>query len=194
MPQRGSLCPPNHGFPAGTLRQPPDRDACAPRKKRAVANSTIERGALRSRLKGLASLSSSFVQANVMASYQIEIILNRQLADCLSLPVFITDTAGDLIFYNEAAEKILGKRFEETGEMPKETWSTAFKPLDDEGKQLPPEELPLVKTLKEVYPHHKSMRIESLNGVIHDISVTSYPVISRSGNFLGAVAIFWKRR
>ena len=135
-----------------------------------------------------------FLQASIMASYEIEIILNRQLADCLSLPVFITDTAGDLIFYNEAAEKILGRRFEETGEMPKEKWSTAFKPLDDDGNQLPPEELPLVKTLKEVYPHHKSLRIESLNGVIHDISVTSYPIISRSGNFLGAVAIFWKRR
>ena len=106
-----------------------------------------------------------FVQANVMASYEIEIILNRQLADCLSLPVFITDTAGDLIFYNEAAEKISGRQFEETGEMPKEKWSTAFKPLDDDGNQLPPEELPLVKTLKEVYPHHKSLRIESLDGV-----------------------------
>jgi len=129
-----------------------------------------------------------------MGSYEIEIILNRQLADCLSLPVFITDTAGDLIFYNEAAEKILGRRFEETGEMPKEKWATAFKPLDDEGKPLPPEELPLVRTLRDVYPYHKSLRIESLNGVIHDISVTSYPIISRCGSFLGAVAIFWKRR
>jgi PAS domain-containing protein len=135
-----------------------------------------------------------FVQTSVMASYEIEIILNRQLADCLSLPVFITDPNGDLIFYNEAAEKILGKRFEETGEMPKEIWSTVFKPLDDDGKQLPPEELPLVRTLKDVYPYHKSMRIEGLNGAVHDISVTSYPIISRSGNFLGAVAIFWKRR
>jgi PAS domain-containing protein len=129
-----------------------------------------------------------------MASYQIEIILHRQLADCLSIPVFITDTAGDLIFYNEPAEQILGKRFEETGEMSKAEWSTAFKPLDDDGNPILPEELPLVKTLKEVYPHHRSLRIESLNGVIHDISVTSYPIISRSGNFLGAVAIFWKRR
>ena len=129
-----------------------------------------------------------------MGSYEIEIILNRQLADCLSLPVFITDTAGDLIFYNEAAEKILGRRFEETGEMPKEKWSTAFKPLDDEGKPLPPEDLPLVRTLRDVYPYHKSLRIESLNGVIHDISVTSYPIINRCGSFLGAVAIFWKRR
>jgi PAS domain-containing protein len=129
-----------------------------------------------------------------MAAYEIEIILSRQLADCLSIPVFITDTAGDLIFYNEPAEQILGKRFEETGKMPMEEWSTAFKPLDANGNPIPPEELPLVKTLREACPYHRSLRIEALNGAIHDIAVTCYPIISRSGNFLGAVAIFWKRR
>ena len=41
-----------------------------------------------------------------MAAHEIEIILNRQLADCLSIPVFITDTVGNLIFYNEPAEQV----------------------------------------------------------------------------------------
>ena len=129
-----------------------------------------------------------------MAAYEIEIILNRQLADCLSIPVFITDTAGNLIFYNEAAEEVLGQRFEETGEMPVEEWSTVFKPLDKKGNALDPEELPLVRTLKEEIPHHKSFSIESLKGQLQNISVTSYPIISRTGKFLGAVAIFWKRK
>ena len=129
-----------------------------------------------------------------MAAYEIEIILNRQLADCLSIPVFITDTAGNLIFYNEPAEEVLGQRFEETGEMPVEEWSTVFKPLDKRGNALDPEELPLVRTLKEEVPHHKSFIIESLKGQLQNISVTSYPIISRTGKFLGAVAIFWKRK
>jgi PAS domain-containing protein len=71
-----------------------------------------------------------------MGSYEIEIILNRQLADCLSIPVFITDTAGDLIFYNEPAEQILGKRFEEkcrrkNGPPPSNRWmkmATNYRP------------------------------------------------------------------
>jgi PAS domain-containing protein len=126
-----------------------------------------------------------------MAAYEIEIILNRQLADCLSIPVFITDTTGNLIFYNEPAEEILGKRFEETGEMPVEVWATVFKPLDEEGNLLPPDDLPLVKTLKNAYPYHKTFWIESLKGKRHRISVTSYPIIGRTGKFLGAVAIFW---
>ena len=129
-----------------------------------------------------------------MAAYEIEIILNRQLADCLSIPVFITDTAGNLIFYNEPAEEVLGKRFEETGEMPVEEWSTVFKPLDEKGNALAPEELPLVKTINDELPYHKSFIIESLKGQLQNISVTSYPIISRTGKFLGAVAIFWKKK
>ncbi|MEO6166092.1 MAG: PAS domain-containing protein [Chitinophagales bacterium] len=126
-----------------------------------------------------------------MPAYEIEIILNRQLADCLSLPVFITDTAGNLIFYNEPAEEILGKRFEDTGEMPLEEWSTIFKPMDQLGVLIPPAELPLVKTLKDAYPYHKTFWIQSLKGNNQFISLTSYPIIGRTGKFLGAVAIFW---
>jgi PAS domain-containing protein len=127
-----------------------------------------------------------------MAAYEIEIILNRQLADCLSIPVFITDTIGNLIFYNEPAEEILGKRFEDTGEMPVDEWATEFKPVDGAGLRLPPEELPLVKTLATERPHHKTFGIESLQGKNQTISVTSYPIIGRTGKMLGAVAIFWK--
>ena len=129
-----------------------------------------------------------------MAAYEIEVILNRQLADCLSIPVFITDTTGRLIFYNEPAEKLLGSRYEDTGEMPVETWSTVFKPFDQDGQVVPPEELPLVKTLKTCNPHHKTFWIESLQGKVEKISVTSYPIIGRSGKFQGAVAIFWESK
>lgn len=127
-------------------------------------------------------------------AYPIEIILNRQLADCLSMPVFITDTAGNLIFYNEPAEKILGTRFEDTGEMKVEQWSTMFKQTDINGNYLPPENLPLVKTLRNQFPHHLTFRITSLKGTSEKISVTSYPIIGRAGNFIGAVAIFWEAK
>lgn len=127
-----------------------------------------------------------------MAAYEIEIILNRQLADCLSIPVFITDTNGNLIFYNEPAEEVFGKRFEDTGEMPVEQWSTDFKPVDETGVPLAPGELPLVKTLATARPHHKTFHIENLQGKHQTISVTSYPIIGRTGKMLGAVAIFWK--
>ncbi len=127
-----------------------------------------------------------------MPVYGIESFLSRQLADCLSMPTFLTDTKGNLIFYNEPAEKILGTRFEETGEMKVDEWGTMFKQKDDEGNLLPPESLPLVRTLKDQYPYHKTFWIEGLQKKTEKISVTSYPIIGRAGNFLGAIAIFWE--
>lgn len=129
-----------------------------------------------------------------MAAYEIEIILNRQLADCLSIPVFITDRKGNLIYYNEPAEEVLGRRYEDTGEMPADEWATIFHPSDEAGTPLSPEELPLVKTLKYCYPYHRSFWIQSLKGRKEKISVTSYPILGRSSKFLGAVAIFWQSK
>lgn len=129
-----------------------------------------------------------------MPAYPIEIILNRQLADCLSVPVFITDTEGHLIFYNEPAEELLGTRFEETGELRVDQWGTMFKQSDELGKPIPPDQLPLVRTLRDRHPHHLSFWIESMAGRAEKISVTAYPIIGRAGNFLGAVAIFWEAK
>ncbi|MEP6616830.1 MAG: PAS domain-containing protein [Ginsengibacter sp.] len=125
-------------------------------------------------------------------AYPIEIILNRQLADCVAIPVFITDQSGNLLFYNEPAEEILGKRYEDTGEMSVDEWSTAFKNHNEDGTPFPPDELPLVKTLKNQLPYHNTFWIQSLQGKSEKISVTSYPIIGRAGKFLGAVAIFWR--
>ena len=125
-------------------------------------------------------------------AYPIEIILNRQLADCLAIPVFITDTVGNLLFYNEPAEDILGKRYQDTGEMRVEEWSTIFKSKDEAGKLLEPEDLPLVKTLLNQLPYYKIFWIENLQGKTEKIAVSSYPIIGRAGVFVGAVAIFWR--
>jgi len=65
-----------------------------------------------------------------MPAYGIEIIVNRQLADGLTMPVFITDTVGNLLFYNTPAEDTLSERFEETGEMPVDMWPAILKPVD----------------------------------------------------------------
>jgi hypothetical protein len=66
--------------------------------------------------------------------------------------------------------------------------------VDETGAAMAPDDLPLVKTLKNCYPYHKSFWIEGLQGKREKISVTSYPIIGRSGKFLCAVAIFWKAK
>lgn len=113
------------------------------------------------------------------------------MADCLSVPVFIVDPDGTLVFYNEPAEEVLGERYQDTGAMLVNEWSTKFLPCDEEGKPIPPKDLPLVKTLNTQLPAHGTFWIKGMDGKSRKISVTSYPLIGRSKKFSGAVAIFW---
>ena len=78
-----------------------------------------------------------------MPGQPIEIILLRELADHLSTAIFVVDPAGDLLYYNEPAEHLLGSRFDETGAMPLAEWSTVFKPTNGRGVTVPPDRLPL---------------------------------------------------
>ena len=106
----------------------------------------------------------------------IQIILIRQLAGYLSVPLLIVDPKGDLLFYNEPAETLLGRRFEETGPMPAEAWSTAWTPVDEQGRPIPPEELPLMIALTTRRPAHKRYHIHGMNGVRRHIEVISIPI------------------
>lgn len=124
--------------------------------------------------------------------HPIQIILTRQLATQLSVPVFLVDPKGSLLFYNEPAERILGRRFDDTGEMPAKEWSSAFSPMDDRGKPVAPDDLPLMVTLKTCKPAHSQFTIRGLNGALHKIEVTAIPISGLHGEFLGAVALFWE--
>lgn len=126
-----------------------------------------------------------------MPSQAIEMILSRQLADSLSVPVFLVDPEGNLLFYNPPAEAILGKKFEDTGPMPVGDWGTSFFPHEEDGTPIPPEGLPLVQTINTEIPAHRTFWIKSLKGNSTRISVTSIPIIGRAGKFSGAMAIFW---
>jgi PAS domain-containing protein len=127
-----------------------------------------------------------------VAQQPMELILLKQLASTLALPIFIVSPDGDLLFYNEPAEAILGSRFDETGEMPLGVWSVLFIPEDEHGDAFPPERLPLVRTLSEHKPVHDRFFILGLDGVRRSLSVTSVPIIGLGDRFLGAVALFWE--
>ena len=62
-------------------------------------------------------------------THPLELILMRELAGHLSTPIFVVDPNGDLLFYNEPAETLLGSRFDETGMMPFKQWATMFSPI-----------------------------------------------------------------
>lgn len=122
----------------------------------------------------------------------IELILARQLASCLAMPVFLVDTEGNLIYFNEIAEPVLGKRFEETGTMPPYEWSRMFQPCAEDGSPLDPDELPLVIALKQQRPAHRRLWILGMDGIRRAIEVTALPILSQERKLVGAVAMFWE--
>ena len=127
-----------------------------------------------------------------MSQQEIEVILARHLAEYLAMPIFIVNPDGDLIFYNEPAEAILGSRYNETGTMPAREWSTVFHPVDQEGNPIPPEDLPLIIALTQHRPAHKIFWIRGLDGAMREIEVSALPLIGQVNRFLGGIAIFWE--
>jgi PAS domain-containing protein len=122
----------------------------------------------------------------------IEMILLRQLAGYLSFSVFLVDPKGNLLFYNEPAEGVLGRRFEETGALPAEKWAADFAPSDDQGRPIPPQDLPLMIALRKQRPAYKRFHIRGMNGVSRQIEVAAIPIVGLQGVFLGAAAFFWE--
>jgi PAS domain-containing protein len=125
-------------------------------------------------------------------SQPIEIILMRELAGHLATPIFVVDTAGDLLFYNDPAERLLGSRFDETGMMPFAQWSTVFTPTDGQGLPIPPQELPLAIAAQQRRPAQGGMWIRGLDGERRELTVTAIPIQGQWGDHLGAAAIFWE--
>jgi PAS domain-containing protein len=127
-----------------------------------------------------------------MSQQEIEVILSRHLAEYLAMPIFIVNPDGDLIFYNEPAEAILGKRYNETGSMPASEWSTVFHPMDRDGSPIPPQELPLVIAITQRRPAHRIFWIRAMDGNMRRIEVTALPLIGQADRFLGGIAFFWE--
>jgi PAS domain-containing protein len=127
---------------------------------------------------------------HVQAQKPIELILARNLMSSLSTPAFLVDEGGVIVFYNEAAGKLLGVRFEEFGRAGPDQWGTAFGPFDRDGNNIPYDKLPITLALREGRPVHDRFRIRSLDGADHEIEVSAMPIQTSTGS-RGAIAYFW---
>jgi PAS domain-containing protein len=127
-----------------------------------------------------------------MTQKDIELILLRQWASHLMLPIFLIGMDGELLFYNEPAEALLGMRFDEAGEMPLAKLATIFKSTNPDGSPIPSEELPIAVALMQRQPAHRVLRIEALDGESRTIEITAIPLTGQGGRDIGAVSFFWE--
>ena len=120
------------------------------------------------------------------------LILARELASNLATPTLIADAEGTLVFYNEAAEEIVGRPFAEAGEMPVDEWTASFEPRTPAGEPLPAERRPTRIALDEQRPAHHAFRVTEADGAEQDVAVTAFPLFAHSEEFVGILTIFWR--
>jgi PAS domain-containing protein len=127
------------------------------------------------------------------AQKPLELILARNLLTSLSTPAFLVDERGGLLFYNEAAGAMLGRSFEETGQMSAAEWTSVFGPLSDERDPIPVEDLPLTTALRNGRPAHGAFCIRSAEGTEHTIEASAFPLVGSDDAETGAMILWWPR-
>lgn len=107
--------------------------------------------------------------------------------------MFIADAEGNLVFFNEAAEGLLGRSFAEAGELSADEWAALFSTEELDGTPMALEAMPAGVALIERRPAHHTFHITGLDRVKRRISVTAFPLFERAQEFDGVVAIFWEQ-
>jgi PAS domain-containing protein len=127
-----------------------------------------------------------------MPQRAVELILMRQLASYLSVPVLIIGPDEMLIYYNEAAEAIVGQPYSEGETIMLNDIVSMFQVTDESGQPLAQDDLPLTAAVKEHRPVHARLLGKSLSGEPRHVEVTALPLRGQGGRWLGAAAIIWE--
>lgn len=136
----------------------------------------------------LGDASSRFVPSR--DHQEVEVILMRQLASRLATPIFIQHADGELLYYNRAAEPIIGVPFEQVRSMRLDELYASFRPTDEYGTPIDPDDHPLNIARYRREPAHRRFWISGLDGVQREVEFTAIPLIGQSGRMLGATGFF----
>ena len=120
------------------------------------------------------------------------LISAKSFAAQLATAVFLVDAEGTVIYFNEAAERLLGQRFIEGAGMAAEEWARRYRPRDAEGNTVPLESLPLGVTLLKRTSAHGTLTIVGVDAVDRRIEVAALPLFAHTDDFVGAIALFWE--
>lgn len=122
----------------------------------------------------------------------VELLLMRQLASYLTPVITLIGPDGSVLFFNEPAERVMGRRFEEADPMRVEELSALLAPMNAAGEPIDLEERPMLIALRRQLPAHRRYWIRALDHVMHEIEGLAFPLVNDEGRQLGAVGIFWE--
>lgn len=125
--------------------------------------------------------------------HSLPLILARELAANLSTPMFLLDGEGTLVFYNDAAELLLGRPFAELGEMSAYEFGDRLELRHADGSPMPRREAPSGIAFYERRPVHRVVVATAFDGTPRIVEATSYPLFGFGDELHGVVTVFWPR-
>jgi PAS domain-containing protein len=124
-------------------------------------------------------------------AHSLPLIVAREFASNVAVPVFLVDANNELVYYNEAAQIAFGTPFAQPGALRQGDWSERFRPAHPDGSDFPREQLPVVVALENHQPAHGSMQVTAPDGNRVNVEITAIPLWSSPEEFAGVMAIGW---
>ena len=122
----------------------------------------------------------------------LPLILAREFAANVAVPIFLVDSDNTLVYYNDAAQVAFGGPFGQTGELRHGQWMPKFNPTKPDGTPYDRKEMPLVIALEERRPAHGVHMVSDPNGSRRLVAFTALPLYSSPDDFVGAMVAFWE--
>jgi PAS domain-containing protein len=126
-----------------------------------------------------------------MSSPSVELILARNLVSAVELAALVIDPDGVVVFFNDSAGELIGRRFEEVGPLDREEWNSRFGPFDEFGQLVPTDSMPLTVALREGLPANGQFRVRVREDELIEVEVSALPLVTAHG-FEGALILFWR--
>ena len=125
------------------------------------------------------------------AARSLPLILARELASNLATPMFLLDSEGTLVFFNDAAALLLGKTHAEVGEISSLEFGESLRVSTLDGEPLRRRDTPSGIAFFQHKPAHLRVLATTYDGVRRAFEATSYPLLGATGEMHGVVAVFW---
>lgn len=119
------------------------------------------------------------------------LIRAKHLAESVSTPAFLADRDGNLIFYNEAAEAVVGRPFADVGRLAPSEWRDELDVRARDGSPFPLEAMPGWMAVQRHRPDLGHILFKTFDGTERLIATCAVPLFTYPEQFEGALIYFW---
>ena len=124
----------------------------------------------------------------------LPLILARELAANLATPMFLIDASGMLVYFNEAAELMLGKSYAEVGGISANEFGAMLELGNVDETPMRRRDSPAGVAFYEREPAHRRLLATTLAGTRQPFEVTAYPLFGHVGDMHGVLTVFWRAK